>query len=274
MNNLLSSQTDSALEYWFFKVNSGPVAILVDWIARRKTNQSWLRVSIHSSHKREVLSEKLVELMPKDNFLNLHRTVGHIGHIAWELEIDPGKEMIKPDIFPAALLHMTDLILVSAPLARFTGWISHGGQQYKLESAHGMISHYWGRQLSSEWWWVSANQFDKDGISVECSFVKSSLWGTRFKTPLAYLYLRQQDKREFMTPLPGMTSVKGNHENFELKIRRFGKESITLIGKGREYGDLGEGIVNTLVGDLEIRVGEKLIARAAGTAGFERRVEV
>jgi len=34
----------------------------------------------------------------------------------------------------------------------------------------------------------------------------------------------------------------------------------------------GEGIVNTLVGDLEIWQGDTLLARAQGTAGLERRV--
>lgn len=273
IKTLLSPHPFSALEYWFFKVNSGPIAILVDWIARRKTNQYWLRVSIHSPHKREVVSEKLIEIMPNDNFLNMQHTAGQTANIAWELDIDPGKDVIKPDIFPAALLRMTDLILVSAPLARFTGWISHGGQQFKLESAPGMISHYWGRQLASEWWWVSANQFNQSGIAVECGIFRSGLWGTSIEIPLAYLYLCQQDKKELVMAPLSLASAKGFPENFELKIKRIGKESITLTGKGCEYGDFGDGIINTLVGNLEIRVGKKLIARAEGTAGLERRTK-
>jgi len=271
LKNFLLPHPSAALEYWFFKVNSGPIAILVDWIAYRKTKQNWLRVSIHSPHKRVVLSEKLIKIMPLNNFLSIQRTVGQIGDIAWELDIDPGKELIQPDIFPSALLHMTDILLLSAPLARFSGWISHGGQRFKMESALGMLSHYWGRQLSSDWWWISANQFQQEGVSVECSFVKSSLWGTPLKAAFAYLYLRQQEKKEFVMALPGMASVKGTCENFELKINRIGKEPIVLIGRGLEYGYLGDGIVNTLIGDLEIRVGDKLMAQAIGTAGIECR---
>jgi hypothetical protein len=268
---MLTPHPSAALEYWFFKVNSGPIAILVDWIAKRNTNQNWLRISIHSPYKREVISEKLVELMPQDNFLSLQRTVGHNGDIAWELDVDTGKEIIKPDIFPFGLLGMTDLLLLSAPLTRFTGWIRHGGQQFILKDAPGMISHYWGRQLASDWWWVSANQFIQPGVSVECSFFNTSLWGTPIKSEFAYLYLRQNEKKEFVMAPFGMASAKGTCENFELEIKRIGKEPIILTATGREYENLGDGIVNTLIGDLEIRIGRKLIARADGTAGLEHR---
>lgn len=67
---MLSAHPSFALEYWFFKVNSGPIALIVDWIARRRVNQHWLRVSIHSPYKREVLFEKQIDFMPEENFLS------------------------------------------------------------------------------------------------------------------------------------------------------------------------------------------------------------
>ena len=79
----------AALEYWFFKVNAGPIALLVDWIDRRTLSEHWLRVSIHSPHKREVIFEKLVSFIPSDNFLSTQKSVGHAGDVAWELNIDP-----------------------------------------------------------------------------------------------------------------------------------------------------------------------------------------
>ena len=268
---MLTPHPSAAIEYWFFKVNYGPIAILVDWIAKRNTNQNWLRISIYSPIKREVISEKFVELMSEDNFLSLQRTVGHISDIAWELDINPGKDIIKPDIFPLGLMRMTDLLLLSAPQARFSGWIRHGGQNFLLKDAPGMISHYWGRQLASNWWWVSANQFDQIDVAVECSFFHTSLWGSPIKSAFAYLYLRQNNKKEFVMVPSGMVSIKGNYENFELKINRISKESIILKGTGRNYGDLGDRIINTLIGDLEIRIGKKMIARAEGTACIEYR---
>jgi len=59
----------------------------------------------------------------------------------------------------------------------------------------------------------------------------------------------------------GMASVTGSDDHFELIIRRIGADPVIITGTGRDYCDLGDGIVNTLVGDLEIRSGSKLIAR-------------
>ena len=267
---MFNPHPSAGLEYWFFKVNAGPIALLVDWIERRTLNEHLLRVSIHSPNKREVIFEKLVSLMPTDNFLSTKKTVGHAGDVAWELDIDPGQEWIKPDIFPAGLLRMTDLRLVSAPLARFTGWIRHGSQQISLNDVPGLLSNYWGRQLALDWWWVSAHQFDHEAMAVECTVIRSSLWGTSLQLPLAYLYLRQKDRRDFWVPL-NPVHVTGSPEKFQIEFNHRGREKITLIGTGREYGDFGDRIMNTLTGDLEIWQGDRLIACAKGTAALERR---
>jgi hypothetical protein len=268
---MLSPHPSAALGYWFFKVNAGPTALLVDWIARRRANEHWLRVSIHSPHKREVLFEKRAVLMPGEHdCLSARRTVGRLGEVSWELEIDPGADWITPDIFPARLLRMPDASIVSAPLATFTGSIRHAGHHAALQNAPGLVSHYWGRQLASEWWWVSASQFDEPGIAVECFAARSSVWGVPVGLPLAYLYLHQNGKRRLVMAPFNLAQVKGSPESFEIRIRRPGARTITLIGAGRDYGNLGDGIINTLVGDLEIRQGSKLIGRAQGSAGLER----
>jgi len=244
----------------------------VDWIARRRGNENWLRVSIHSPKKRAVLFEKQFALFTEHSCLSAGRTAGRIGEVTWELEIDAGAEWIAPDLFPARLLRMPDLVLASAPLAAFTGWIQIGlSERFQLERAPGMMSHYWGRQLAPEWWWVSASQFDREGVAVECTVLRSGAWGIPVGLPLAYLYLRDGATREFVIAPPALARVTGPPEKLEIQFRRFGAETITLNAQGRDYGDLGDGIVNTLVGDLEIRKGGRLIARAQGTAGLERR---
>lgn len=269
---MLQPHPHAALEYWFFKVNAEPMALLVDWIARRNINEHWLRVSIHSPYKREVLFEKQSSLMsPDKSLLTAERTVGQLGEVAWELDIELGVEWIDPNLFPVSLLRITDLSLVSAPLAVFTGWVRHGEQRVNLQRAPGMISHYWGRQLAPEWWWVSANQFDREGVAVECTVLRSGLWGIPVRLPLAYLYLKETAARELVLSPPAIARVTGSPEQFEIQIRRFWAETITLKAVGRAYGDLGDGIINTLVGDLEILKGGRLIARAKGTAGLERR---
>jgi len=151
---------NAAIEYWFFKVNAGPIALVVDWIARRKLSEYWLRASVHSPDKREVLFEKFTTFMPDDNFITTQKTTGYAGDISWDLDIELGQEYIRPDIFPANLLKMTDTIIESAPMAKITGSIRYGSQQTPLTNVPGMVSHYWGRQLSPEWWWVSVHQFD------------------------------------------------------------------------------------------------------------------
>src|SRR5262249_29421059 len=158
-------------------VNAGPTALLVDWIARRHVGENVLRVSIHSPHKREVVFEKRVVLMGlTNNSLSAEHTVGEVGEVAWDLQIDAGADWIAPDIFPARLLNMTDLALISAPLARFSGRIRHGKHTSELQHELGVVSHYWGRRLAPEWWWVSASQFDQPDVVVECTVFKTGVW--------------------------------------------------------------------------------------------------
>ena len=59
---------------------------------------------------------------------------------------------------------------------------------------------------------------------------------------------------------------------FQIEINHTSKKKITLIGTGREYGNFGDRIINTLTGDLEICEDNRVIARALGTAGLERRI--
>jgi len=67
---MLPPHPSSAIEYWFFKVNQGSMALIVDWIERRKLNAHVLRVSIHSPVHCEVIFEKLDSFMPGDNFIS------------------------------------------------------------------------------------------------------------------------------------------------------------------------------------------------------------
>jgi hypothetical protein len=269
---MLASHPFAALEYWFFKVNAGPLALIVDWIARRRTGELWLRASVHAPGKRVVLFERSAEpVSAAPSGISAQRTAGQVGDIRWDLAIDCGDDWIAPDIFPARLLRMTDLALVSAPLAAFSGGIWLGDERTELQHAPGLVSHYWGRQLAAEWWWVSANQFDRPSVAVECSVFRSALWGIPIGLPLAYLYLRWPDGRALRMSPPARARVTGTPERFTITVRPLGGQPIRLQAAGREYGDFGEGIANTLIGDLDIYLGDQLLARAAGTAGLERR---
>ena len=271
---ILTPHPSTALEYWFFKVNAGSIALIVDWIERRNSNEHVLRVSVHSPYKREVIFEKMASFMPADNFMNIQKTVGHAGDVAWDLNIDLGQDVIKPDVFPSNALHMTDTTITSAPLARFTGWIRHGSHQVTLNNQLGLVSQYWGRQLSLEWWWVSAHQFDREDVAIECVVGRSSLWGTPVQLSLAYVYLRHQGERKFIVRPGNFARVTGSPDKFQIELNHIDGEKITLIGTGREYGDFGDRIINTLTGDLEIRKGDEVFASARGTAALEHRFPV
>jgi uncharacterized membrane protein len=265
---MLAPHPRSALEYLFFKVNAGPVALIVDWIIRRPAHQSVMRVSVHAPGRREVIFQALES---SEVGLTPTHTSGQAGDIRWALDIDPGEEWLAPDLLRARLMRMTDLALVSAPNAVFSGEIHIGGQRFTVDQSAGMVSHYWGRRLSPEWWWVSANQFDQPGVAVECAVFRSGLWGVPLRLPLAYLYLRQADGRHLIMSPPARARVTGTLDHFEISVRPVGGAPILLKASGREYGDFGEGITNTLVGDLDILQGGKLIASARGTAGLECR---
>ncbi len=85
---MFTPHPSAALEYFFFKVNAGPIALIVDWIERRKLNEHILRASVHSPYKREVIFEKLDSFMPADNFMTTQRTVGHAGEVSGGREED------------------------------------------------------------------------------------------------------------------------------------------------------------------------------------------
>jgi hypothetical protein len=166
---------------------------------------------------------------------------------------------------------MPDTLYESAPLAKFTGWIRHGNEKISLDQGYGAVTQYWGRQLLQEWWWLSAHQFDQENVAMECTVLRTSLWGTSLQMPLAYLYLYRNGKSNFwMTPL-NVAKVQGSPDKFTIEFSLIGRKKITLVGTGHEYGDFGEQIINTLTGDLEIFEDNQPIAFAKGTAGLERR---
>jgi hypothetical protein len=91
------------------------------------------------------------------------------------------------------------------------------------------------------------------------------------RLPLAYLFLRDgSDESLHMAP-PWSARVRGTPDHFTVTFQRAARPALTLEARGREYGEFGARIVNTLVGDLEIREGASVIAACRGTAGLERR---
>lgn len=268
---MLTAHPGAALEYWFFKVNAGPVALLVDWIARRDRHEQALRASVHSPAGREVLIDSYTAMDSGPQVLTMEGTKGAVGNLEWDLSLHVAPERFAPQIFPAGQLHMFDLTLISAPFVEFSGWIRHGADRHQIDRAPGILSHYWGRQLALDWWWVSASQFDRSGIALEASVLHSRLWGLPVRVPLGYLYWRDARGRHAWIAPPAAAHVLGTVDAFTMVFHNPSGRTVRLVARGHGYGDFGDGISNTSVGDLEVYVGEECIGTARGTAGLERR---
>jgi hypothetical protein len=271
-NKMLRPHPACQLEYWFFKFNHQGVALLVDWIARRRTGAGVIRISIHSPTAKEVIfldHAPILENGPPE--LSMQATSWYEGDVRWELALETSVERIRPQIFPAEQLKVFDMSLVSAPRVSFNGWVEHRGNRYPIDQALGMVSHYWGRRLPEEWWWISANQFSDADVSVECSFLRSRIWGSPISVPIGYFYYRRGSRSSLLISPPARITVAGSQDAFQVVVRSLLRRKIILEARGREYADLGDGIVNTLNGDLQLTEVGKTVAYAEATAGLERR---
>lgn len=274
---MLTPHPNAAVEYWYFKVNTftantGPAALLVDWIERRRVKEKVIRASVHSPAGRDVLFAPYTDLTVGENTLTMQHTRGSVGSVEWDMQITAAPDHFVATIFPAAQLKVFDLTLESAPVVEFTGWFRHGSQRFEVDRALGTVTQYWGRQLAREWWWFSATQFDTPCLAVEAGMNDSAVWGTSLHTRLGYLYLRRGEGqgRLWIAP-PAAMSITGTLESVTLEFRPPGGKPIRLVGRGCDFGDFGERITNTSVGDLEVYEGDRLLGIALGTAGLEHR---
>ena len=269
---MLEPHPSAPLEYWFFKFNHEGKALLVDWICRRKAETGILRISIHSPLRREVVfSPHPAILKHGAPELAMQESSWPRGDVRWHLSLQASPDRIRPQIFPAEQLQLFDMSLESAPTVTFNGWIEHHGERYPVVNAHGMLSHYWGRNLPREWWWLSANQFDGADVSVECTVLRSRVWGTAFHVPLGYLYYRNGSQSRLLISPPARIKVAGSPDAFAVRADPVRGAPISLKATGRGYASLGDGIINTLTGDLEVWEGRKIVAHARGTAALEHR---
>jgi len=101
------------------------------------------------------------------------RTTQLLVHAPLQKVFDYVSDLTKHSEWSDGELKIEAVAAVRLPLATFSGWIRHGAQQTTLNNVSGLISQYWGRQLATEWWWLSAHQFDRECIAVKCMVVRS-----------------------------------------------------------------------------------------------------
>jgi hypothetical protein len=250
------------LEYWFIKVSSGDLAFLVDWIVRRDSARAEVRISMWVRRIGRVLRSQSGVWREDGTGVEIcgctlspaHGT-GELEDVRWDLACAPGPWVLQPAPVLARLLHPFDLELVARPRARFSGTVTVGGETFRVDDAAGTLVHYWGRRLPDAWLWVSADGVGEHDAAVEAALFHSRLWGAP-KPAIAGGYVAVNDRgrtAQIVAPVYGRVTARGNETAFEIRARSWGRSMhLTARSPHATYNDLGEGIRQTLLGDLTV----------------------
>ena len=250
------------LEYWFIKLRSGDLAFLVDWIVRRGSGEAEVRISLFVRGAGRVLRtwadvwwEGAAAVHVNECALTPGCASGAVNDVRWDLTCDPGEARLDPVPLPAKLLHPFDLQLAGRPRTRFTGTIEVAGEAFTLIDAHGTLNHYWGRRLPDSWVWVSADGLGDGNGVVEAALIRTRLWGHGRRGLIGgYAMIDDGSRRtQILAPTYGHLSVDGTQECFEINAWSRGRKvALTARAPRSAYNDLGEGIRQTLLGDVAV----------------------
>ncbi len=271
---------DAPLEYWFLKVVSGELAFLVDWILRRDSGIAEVRISLWVRGEGRVVRTTSDQWRVVGDVVDIagctftpSLLTGSVDDITWSLVSSPGESRIDPVPGPARVLHPFDLELVVRPRACISGQIEVAGETFELTDAPATLTHYWGRRLPDAWTWVSADGLGDGDVAVEAAVLRTRLWG-RPRASITGGYVVVDDggsTSRVIAPVYGLVSGWGDAQRFGIRARAWGR-GITISGgaSASAYNDLGEGIAQTLLGDLSVTGwGE-----CTGRAGLEFRGRV
>jgi hypothetical protein len=254
------------LEYWFLKVRSGELSFLVDWIIRRGQQEAEVRVSLFVRGQGRVLRSTSSTWWDHGSTVDVagcrispRAATGEVDDVRWDLACDAGTAQLDPVPRPAKLLRPFDLQLAARPRAHFIGTVEVAGETFALANARGTLSHYWGRRLPDSWVWVSADTLGEGGAEghgvVEAALIRTRLWGAA-RTSLVGGYLMVEGggrRTQIMAPTYGRLAATGTGTSFEIRARSRGRDvRLTATAPTSAYNDLGEGIQQTLLGDVTV----------------------
>jgi hypothetical protein len=264
---------NAPLEYWFIKLHAGDLAFLVDYIIRRASGRSEVRVSLWTAGRGRVARTYAegrssgADVFIGDDRFGPDRCTGSAPDIAWDLTYAsrPGRAAPRVPLLDGAF----DMSLVSLPRTVFDGSVVVDGVRYDVAAAPGSVTHYWGRRLPERWHWISANGFPGTDLALECVLMRTRLWGRPPALTAGYLWtFRDGRDRLLVSPLTGRLTVAGQRTDYTLTAR--GPRITTRLrcsAPPEAYNDLGEGIRQTLLGRCAL-VGTDDID---GRAGLEYR---
>ena len=271
---------NAPLEYWFVKVSTGELAFLVDWIVRRAGGFAEVRISLWVRGHGRVLrarSERWGEtdaaVDVADCTLTPSRAVGGVADVRWDLACATGPWRLEPAPLLAKALKPFDLQLAARPRARFTGMVEVAGETFRLDDAAGTLVHYWGRRLPDSWLWVSADGVGDGDAVVEAALFRSRLWGLPGAAVAAGYVAVDAGSRpaQIIAPVYGRVTARGSETTFEIRARNWRRGMHLVASAPRTaYNDLGEGIHQTLLGDVTVGG----LGSCVGRAGLEVRGDI
>ncbi len=281
-------QRRAALDYAFFKLTlpEHDVALLVDFIVRRRIRIAQVRVSVHAplgggvSWTEIPLDRFVIGSMMSpdqgahigDNWLSSVGSRGTVGTTAWDLTFQPASSVLSPQIRLLEPLHAFDLSLQSVPHVRFRGNLHIAGQRYEVSEPPGMVSSYFGRALPEYWFWISCNTFDRQDLALECVVSRMALFGGPFRLKTGYFSVYTAESCEtILSPINGSIRLEDTREALTITAHSHsGKTAYRLqcSASKNDYHDLDDRIQTTLLGSCKL-LG---FASANRTAGLEERM--
>ena len=279
MDTSVGKPKDSLYQYWFFKLNATPLALLVDWILRPE-RPPHVRVSIQSVISPRVIWHEAALAPPTQDtwirigniFLGPAHTAGQVDNLAWDLELEPMTEVLDPAARVGIVGRMLPLStrLVSWPAVRFRGRLTYGDEVWEGE-AWGSVTHYWGRALPRHWFWLNATVDAHRGIFVESLVADQRLGPLPWPHVRAgYFWLRQGAREHLILhPFTGREEIWGPPDTPVVRAVPWHGEGFAVRGRAhpKTWQKLGDEIINTLTGDARVLgVGD-----CYGTAGIEWR---
>ena len=279
MDTAIGRPKGSPYQFWFFKLNATPLALLVDWIVRPE-RPPHVRVSVQSVRFPRILwhegpltggaDDAWIRI--GDVSLGPTHTRGRVEDLAWDLVVEPRVEALDPvaRLGPVGAFVPLGTRVVSVPAVHFHGRLSYRGETWEGD-AWGALGHYWGRALPRHWFWLSAVVDARAGIFVEALVAEQPPW------PLPWPFLRTgyfwlhdgEQARVILHPFTGRVDVWGPPDRPVVRAVPWHGEGIAVHCRAhpKTWQKLGDEIVNTLTGDARVLgVGD-----CYGAAGIEWR---
>ncbi|BBX98367.1 hypothetical protein [Mycobacterium lacus] len=167
--------------------------------------------------------------------------------VAWERELLPGAQVVL------------------APTARFTGSLTFGDADHRLDGWRGGVAHIYGHGNAKRWGWIHADLGGGDVLEVVTAV--SQRPGLRKLAPLAFVRFRIDEKDWPASPLPSLrmkTTLGLRH--WQLEGRIGGRNVLIRVDQpaqrcvSLEYTDPDGGTAvctNTEQADIHVEVGDR-----------------